>query len=315
MANPSSGNLIDTSVKLILILLISLVSFAVGTFVGKSVSESEYRRALLEMNEYRRFQGEVVDNDTFSTPEGLSEEEINHLTKEFLKAEKGGLKTKKLNAKAELSNKAKATKKKAQGEGRKSRGLASRYEQKKHEQKKKSVAKNKKSPTTGIKKSKKSQKTMSAKVVTSKKTKALPISPKSGVQTKMRPPSTRQNKAKDLVNKNKKKTHRSTNTQKAHASKAQMQTIPASLASNKKPSEYTIQVASYNLEKHAKEHSDRLKAKGYSAFYEPAQVKNRMWYRVQVGRFKSLSSAKEYEKTLKSGRDISSTLVRTLSKK
>ena len=77
MKKPSIEKQVDIMVKLALIFLISLLSFAVGTFVGRNVAESEYRKANIEKNSYK--------NLTTSSP---SEENIQRLTEKFMKSEK-----------------------------------------------------------------------------------------------------------------------------------------------------------------------------------------------------------------------------------
>ncbi|MBK7844822.1 MAG: hypothetical protein IPJ71_14245 [Bdellovibrionales bacterium] len=54
MLSQRGGSKADTVVKLVLIFFISLLSFSVGTFVGKQVSDSDYKRASLE-EDYKSF--------------------------------------------------------------------------------------------------------------------------------------------------------------------------------------------------------------------------------------------------------------------
>lgn len=90
----SQGSKTDTAVKLVLIFFISLLSFSVGTFVGKQVSDADHRRASLEiedghMMEHGEERGvasleERVDTETAA----ISDEEVASLTKEFMDAER-----------------------------------------------------------------------------------------------------------------------------------------------------------------------------------------------------------------------------------
>lgn len=54
---------------------------------------------------------------------------------------------------------------------------------------------------------------------------------------------------------------------------------------------FTVQVASYPEEKEAKTHAADLKTKGWTAFYLPAKVGGRTYYRVSVGLFDSNKAA------------------------
>ena len=57
--------------------------------------------------------------------------------------------------------------------------------------------------------------------------------------------------------------------------------LPA--VANSAVGKYTVQVASYAEENEAKNHAATLKGKGWTAFYVPATVQGRTWYRVSVG--------------------------------
>ena len=78
----------DTLVKVVLVFFISLLSFSVGTFVGKQVSDSDHRRMALE--------GETkADRQVASSDENKDEEsgkitakEVDSLTEEFVAKEK-----------------------------------------------------------------------------------------------------------------------------------------------------------------------------------------------------------------------------------
>src|SRR3954464_7392053 len=89
-SSEKGGSKADTLVKVVLVFFISLLSFSVGTFVGKQVSDSDHRRMALE-GEYK------TDRQVASTEgkgeEGsdkVSEKEVESLTEEFVNKEKGG---------------------------------------------------------------------------------------------------------------------------------------------------------------------------------------------------------------------------------
>lgn len=232
MAKQSNRNQMDTIVKLVLIFLISLLSFAVGTFVGKGVSESEYRKAALERGDYKSFKETVAVNDGISTePGGLPEKEIDNLIKEFVESEK---KKMKMNKTTQVKS--------AENHG--------------HSQMNKKVA---------------------------------PMTKKRSHNTDRKP----------IVS-------QTLGTSKASKRK------PASLSSIGITSiaKYTVQIASYATEAEAKKHSQKLKTKGYHAFYVSAQVKGRTWYRVNVGRFTNKSNARAYRAQLMMSDGIKTAIVR-----
>lgn len=86
MLNQNGGAKTDTVVKLSLVFFISLLSFSVGTFVGKQVSDSDKRRMALE-NEYSKEKpARTVAATSPETTEkkALSEDEIEQLSQEFV---------------------------------------------------------------------------------------------------------------------------------------------------------------------------------------------------------------------------------------
>lgn len=90
MANSGAGSKADAAVKLVLVFFVSLLSFSVGTFVGKKVSDANHKRADLE-NEYDipGMQDRTVASVKASPDaEAVSDEEVAALTKEFIEAER-----------------------------------------------------------------------------------------------------------------------------------------------------------------------------------------------------------------------------------
>jgi len=90
MRNQNGGSRTDTLIKLVLIFFISLLSFSVGTFVGKNFSDSKYKQAQLE----GEFDGAARDtasipNDNLEVKpeEVLTEKDIDQIANEFSKPE------------------------------------------------------------------------------------------------------------------------------------------------------------------------------------------------------------------------------------
>lgn len=74
--------------------------------------------------------------------------------------------------------------------------------------------------------------------------------------------------------------------------------VPSSLPKNVAQytaGKFTIQVAAYADEGEAQKMASDLKNKGYSAFYFPAEIRGRTWYRVSVGQFATQKEAQSYK--------------------
>jgi cell division protein FtsN len=79
----------DTLVKVVLVFFISLLSFSVGTFVGKQVSDSDHRRMALEGEYKAERQVASTDGKTEGqASEKISPKEVESLTEEFVAKEK-----------------------------------------------------------------------------------------------------------------------------------------------------------------------------------------------------------------------------------
>jgi cell division septation protein DedD len=72
---------------------------------------------------------------------------------------------------------------------------------------------------------------------------------------------------------------------------------------------FTVQVASYATEKEATNHATKLKDKGFNAFFIPATVNGKTWYRVSVGRFEDQKTATAYRKELLDAQATTSAIV------
>ena len=73
MLNQNGGSRTDTLIKLVLVFFLSLLSFSVGTFVGKQFSDSQHKIAALE-------NGEDADRNTASIPADATLEGVGKLT-------------------------------------------------------------------------------------------------------------------------------------------------------------------------------------------------------------------------------------------
>jgi hypothetical protein len=77
---------------------------------------------------------------------------------------------------------------------------------------------------------------------------------------------------------------------------------------------YTVQVASYPDETQAKNHAATLKAKGWNAFYVPADIQGKPYYRVSVGLFTSAKSAGEFRKEFQKESQVANAIVQKIIK-
>lgn len=255
------GSKTDLVVKLVLVFFISVLSFSIGTFVGKKYSDNQHELALLEPN--KEIKGEAqrevasVDEEK-SADEGnngkvnatMSDEEIAKLAEEFVADE---TEAPEKGEKAEAATETKTVENKATTE---------------------TVAKNETAKS----------------------------------ETKNEPSHVAQQMAaneKPVANKVEKK---------AAAVKAER--VPSSLPKNVAQytvGKFTVQVASYADEGEAQKMASNLKQKGYSAFYIPAVVKGKTWYRVSVGQFATQKEALSYRTELMSQAKVGSAIVQKIT--
>lgn len=277
MSGDKGSSKTDTLVKVVLVFFISLLSFSVGTFVGKQVSDSDHRRIALE-SEYS------ADRQVASTDESenkISDKEVESLTEEFVNKEKSarepasaeeghgdaahvdhGAKPE-VKATAEVAAAAPAGKegyKSYPKKGETAAHAAPASEDKSH-------AKAEKAEAAPVKEA--------AKAAPAKTAPAKSMAKADGAS-----------KAAEKVANGKAPTDGAKEERKPQAALPSV----ASTAVGK----YTVQVASYLSEGEAKNHAADLKGKGWQAFYLSADVKGKTYFRVLVGLFDSQGSANTF---------------------
>jgi cell division protein FtsN len=246
------GSKTDLVVKLVLVFFISVLSFSIGTFVGKKYSDNQHELALLEPN--KEIKGEAqrevasVDEEKSADESNngkvnatMSDEEIAKLAEEFVADE---TEAPEKGEKAEAATETKTVENKATTE---------------------TVAKNEPSHVA---------QQMAAN-------------------------------EKPVANKVEKK---------AAAVKAER--VPSSLPKNVAQytvGKFTVQVASYADEGEAQKMASNLKQKGYSAFYIPAVIKGKTWFRVSVGQFATQKEALSYRTELMSQAKVGSAIVQKIT--
>jgi septal ring-binding cell division protein DamX len=267
MAAEKGSSKADTLVKVVLVFFISLLSFSVGTFVGKQVSDSDHRRMALE-GEYKadRSVASTGGSDTVEASDKITEKEVESLTEEFVNKEKsaGGDEVAE-EAKGEHAEKAseKGSVEKAEATGYKSYNRATA---------KVADAKGETKPETAAPE------------------KAKPAEKAKPGKAKTAPPTT---KAADATGAAAEKVAEGKAPSDGKAEDRKPSSALPSVASSA-VGKYTVQVASYADEKEAKTHAADLKGKGWNSFYFAATVSGRTWYRVSVGLFNNQKSANEF---------------------
>lgn len=259
MSGQKGSSKADTLVKVVLVFFISLLSFSVGTFVGKQVSDSDHRRMALE-GEFKggeRNVASVEEKSEAEDGEKITEKEVENLTEEFVNKEKS---REPAEAVAADEGEHKAPEAKAEAGGYKT------YE---HGAKNKvagaSAAKETVAKETEAKTAKSEKKAVTVKEDATHKVAEKVVdgkAPTDGKKEERKPQSVLPSVAGSAVGK------------------------------------YAVQVASYADEKEAKTHAADLKGKGFTAFYLAANVNGKTWFRVLVGLFDNMKSADEFRAQL-----------------
>ncbi len=251
------GSKSDVVVKLILVFFISLLSFSIGTYVGKKYSDNQHKLSSLEPKKVTKDERAVASVDEKEKKhETLTDDEIKKLAEEFV---------------ADDDSEASPSES--------------------HE----TAASEHKAP---------SHETAHAATATPAphETKA-PHGAKVSHETKTSHEATAA--AHQMI-------EGKTPTVPAKAQPRHPTSLPKDVAQYA-VGKFTVQVASFGTEDEAKKRANELKEKGYSAFYVPAQVKGKSWYRVSVGLFATENEAKDYKKEFSSKSKIESAIIQKIA--
>ncbi len=306
-----SGSKADTLVKLVLVFFISLLSFSIGTFVGKQVSDGEHRRAQLDGgageggDDHAAGEGnrQVASENTHD--EALSDEEIRSLADEFVAHNKvqnpnpGEDEEQSSSHEAQEGHEApkietaKSTPD-ASGHGPTTRGTA--------------AAHGANSDHSAAKQGYKSWDALKSKEATS----ANQAPTANATHSAPQPNLVAKGKVLDGPHQAATKLSQGESPtegtpEKRAPSSAAMPALASSLVGK-----YTVQVASYGSEEEAKKQAQTLKAKGWNSFYLPAEISGRTWYRVSVGLFTNINSAKSFQKELIKDGTVTSSIVQKI---
>lgn len=284
MAVERYGNKTDVVVKLILVFFISLLSFSIGTFVGKKFSDNQHKISQLESGAGDKEDGAGHEDRAVAsvgqadekTKDALSSEEIAKLAEEFVADDEKPTADKEVGAAhgtatAETHGTTAAADRKISSED--SHAAATKHDEPKIELKKDTAVKHEaKTDEHGEKKADKV------------------------------------GHAADKVAEGKSVHEGEAKTEKKAGPPAALPKTVAASASGK----FTVQVAAYPKEEEAQNMAGDLKNKGFSAFYVPAQVKGQTWYRVSVGLFTTEKEAKAYREDLLSRAKVASAIVQKI---
>lgn len=285
MANNAGNSRMDTLLKIVLIGVMSVLSFSIGAFVGKQVSDTEHRQALLESEGgAHRGTASINPHATEEHPEeALSEDDIASLTEEFVRAEKKAMEE--------------------EGQTELLKETARNHDE--HEAHSQPENEHSDAHKDGYKKltAGKAEKDSGHKKESEHGSDHSP--------TAEHTPTTEQHKKSP-----------SQEAMRVAADKAPIKD-PAKVRKPtsvlpKTPTTYlgkfTVQVASYATEAEAKNHQQKLMEKGFSAFYVPAVVRGKNWYRVSVGTFNDYNSAMAFRQELITETGVKSPIVQKIVK-
>lgn len=76
---------------------------------------------------------------------------------------------------------------------------------------------------------------------------------------------------------------------------------------------YTVQIASFATENEAKQRAAQLRTQGYNAFYVQANIKGNIWFRVSIGLFNTERDAKNYLVDYRKGNSSIQAIVQKIS--
>lgn len=267
----------DVVVKLALVFFISLLSFSIGTFVGKKYSDNQHKLATLEPGENahtNRDVASIVDENGKPEAGAMKDDDIAKIASEFADDE---------NQKTEPETAANKEEKLASPE--------------------KVAAGEKTEKTETGEKVEKAEKTAPEHVAE----KAAAVPAKKAVATEE--PS---GPAKSIVAHKPPTEEKAVVAAKENKEDRTPSSLPKDVA-NYAVGKFTVQIASYLTETEAHDRAEGLKKQGYSAFYVPASVKGTIRYRVNVGLFASESEAKTYRTEFMTKAKVDSALVQKVT--
>lgn len=281
----------DVIVKLVLVFFISLLSFSIGTFVGKKFSDNQHKLSQLEpAHQEQETDASAGERDVASISEetvtpkpedALTDEEMAKLTQEF-----------------------------AAGEEEKPHGTAidknDTHEKTETHAKADSHGESAENATPAAAHGKAETKPATIAPSHSAATAHETVGQVAQGQGTNRHPSAAAEKVandEDII---------SQKVEKVYNNR-----IPTSLPKQTADStigKFTVQVASYPKEEEAQKMASDLKTKGFSAFYVPAKVNGSQYYRVSVGIFATSKEATAFQGNLTARTKLANSIITKISK-
>ncbi len=297
MAIERYGSKTDVVVKLVLVFFVCLLSFSIGTFVGKKFSDNQHKLA--------KFEPEAAGGHEVAATEGehktktMTDEEFAKLAEEFV-ADDEGSRAPANDGHGAAADTHGAPAKKA---GKDTHGAPAKDDHAAAPKKDEHGAPAKKEAHAAA--PKKGEHGAPAKKDDHA---AAPKKDEHGAPAKKDDHAAQPTKVAEKVARGQKVEF------KAEGSGSR---IPAALPKEIGSSaigKYTVQVGSYQTEEEAKKRTEALKEQTFSAFYVEAKVKDKAWYRVSVGLFNTQKEAESYMKDLLERKKVPSAIVQKISK-
>lgn len=270
------GSKTDVIIKLVLVFFISLLSFSIGTFVGKKFSDNQHRLANMEPTSDHGADANravAAHREERTGTENLTDEDIAKLAEEFV------------------------------DNGKSIPHVASSEEGSPEADHKAESATHATTETHEVGKNVATQTNDHAKPVENEKARSVasttPSSPASGEKKETSPAAARVAEGKT--------------PSEAHAKEEKVVSkvatqLPKEVVSST-AGKFTVQIASYPAEAEAQKMAEQLKDKGFSAFYLPAQVNGKTWYRVSVGLFATQKEAQDHKSELMEKANVTSAII------
>lgn len=270
----------DVIVKLVLVFFISLLSFSIGTFVGKKFSDNQHKISQLEP------QGTKIEEDAPAAAEtrdvasvnpestevkpkdALNDEEIKKLAEEFVSNDDG-----------------------KKGETKEKEAPATHAETTPAEHAEAAVKEAKEAPAAQVVEHPVAAPEQAEHKLPAKKSAPSEVAVRVAAGKTPEPEVVAETAAKSRI----------------------PQSLPTELA-NSAVGKFTVQVASFPTEEEAQKSAGGLKEKGFSAFYVAAKIKEKTWFRVSVGVFETQKEAESYRTDLLSRSKIASAIVQKITK-
>jgi septal ring-binding cell division protein DamX len=285
----------DAIAKLVIVFFISLLSFSIGTFVGKNYSDNQHQLAALEPSKAEKSERSVasVHEEGSSKPGAMTDEEIAKLAEEFVSDETAP--TAEEGHAAEGAHGAVAA---AGGHGETAPAAHGAATSAKNE-----TGHGPSAPaTTG-------HEAASEKADAKSDAHAPRAVSNKGHITATEASSTAKNLA---AGKAPVATETKAVTKTATVEERRPSSLPKNVAAFS-VGKFTVQVASYPDEAEAQKHASELKDKGYSAFYVPANIKGKTFYRVSVGQFATQKEAQSYRAEFIGKAKVGSAIVQKIT--